>query len=169
MALPGGERGFGLLAAQAAGQALLRGAPAGGEVGEEAAQPRPQHLGQPLQVRVTLLQVHVQVAGGTGEGAEGGKVAAGGFDHLRRQHLLDQAQAGAGAADGHAQVVEELGVEVVNGPRQVAADGGEQLPVNVHHGLAAGAVDIQTDSELGGVVERHVAGDPAPLFEAGQR
>ena len=168
VALPGGERGFGLLAAQAAGQALLRGAPAGGEVGEEAAQPRPQHLGQPLQVGVTLLQVHVQVAGGTGEGAEGGKVAAGGFDHLRRQHLLDQAQAGAGAADGHAQVVEELRVEIVDGPRQVAADGHEQLPVDVDHGLAGGAVGVQADTELGAVVERPAAGGAAPLLEAGQ-
>ena len=75
---------------------------------------------------VELEQVDVQVAAGPGRLLDPLEVGAEALELLRREHLLQLALQRAGPAHRHAQVVQELRVEIGERAWQVRLDHGQQ-------------------------------------------
>ena len=128
---------------QCLGQLGLRLVPAGADVPLERVEvvgpadrgPHPVHA----------EQVDVQIAGRGRDVAEPAELLDRPADVIRRQHVAEQLEDRAGAADRHPEVVQVLGVDVGDHPGDAAVDLGQVAEQGVGHGQITGLVGVHPE------------------------
>ena len=113
-------------------------------------------------------QVDIEIACETRDLAEPAEVAGVARDDTVGEHALDLGQRGARPADGHAEVVEELAVEVVAHAVFVAPQGAEHVPQDLAGGLVRPHLGLEDEVELAGVVPRLATQGVHGLFKQGE-
>jgi len=149
---PRGERGLRALRLQ---RALHRGEGARAALLEHGVQ-----RGERFAVLVAgeVEQLHVEIARLAGDLLEPAQLLAQVGERLGREDRLQLAQQRARAADGDAQVVQELAVDVGEGAGQVRLDDRVQAREQRLGGGAGGLARVQLDVELGARAGRQDAG-----------